>query len=241
MLRIITYNVRHCLGRDWRTSPERVAAVLAPFKPDVIALQELDVGRRRSGSVDQAEAIARELGMQMHFHPAMTTREELYGNAILTAAPSRLIKGGALPTRPRAEPRGALWAALETAGMQLQVINTHLGLRRVARIGQIEALVGPDWLGAAVARGPTLLCGDLNSVPRSPAYGRAVSHFREIGALPPLAAGPTFPSRWPILRLDHVFAGPRLRVTRATVIRTPLARIASDHLPLMVDFCHEPG
>jgi endonuclease/exonuclease/phosphatase family metal-dependent hydrolase len=45
----------------------------------------------------------------------------------------------------------------------------------------------------------------------------------------------TFPSRFPALRIDHVFVSPSIEVTWADTIRTPLARLASDHLPLVVE------
>ena len=77
--------------------------------------------RARTGGVDQAHAIANPLGMQMHFHPALRVMEELYGDAILTPRPSRLVKAGALPGlagRPGLEPRGALWAAIQIGGVE---------------------------------------------------------------------------------------------------------------------------
>jgi endonuclease/exonuclease/phosphatase family metal-dependent hydrolase len=43
--RILTYNVHRCLGTDGRLSPARIADVIAAYEPDVVALQELDVGR----------------------------------------------------------------------------------------------------------------------------------------------------------------------------------------------------
>ncbi len=107
----MTYNVHRCRGRDRQYSPQRIADVIASAKPDVVALQELDVGRARSGGVDQAEMIAAALGMRAQFHPALKVMEELYGDAILTACPSRLVKAGAVarpsgPARPRAARRG---------------------------------------------------------------------------------------------------------------------------------------
>ena len=101
MIRIMTYNVHRCRGRDRQYSPQRIADVIASAKPDIVALQELDVGRARSGGVDQAEMIAAALGMRAQFHPALKVMEELYGDAILTACPSRLVKAGALPGLPR--------------------------------------------------------------------------------------------------------------------------------------------
>ncbi|MFX6778537.1 hypothetical protein ABTH52_20120, partial [Acinetobacter baumannii] len=77
MPRLVTYNVRRCLGRDGKISPPRIAAILAALEPDIVALQELDVGRKRSFGIDQAKVIADELRMQMHFHPALRVMEEL--------------------------------------------------------------------------------------------------------------------------------------------------------------------
>ncbi|HEX2800862.1 MAG TPA: endonuclease/exonuclease/phosphatase family protein, partial [Phenylobacterium sp.] len=97
MPRIVTYNVHRCVGTDRRLDVGRVADVLATLSPDIVALQELDVGRRRTGGVDQAHEIAGRLDMVCHFHAALTVEEEQYGDAILTAFPERLIQVGPLP------------------------------------------------------------------------------------------------------------------------------------------------
>jgi endonuclease/exonuclease/phosphatase family metal-dependent hydrolase len=239
--RILTYNVRRCLGVDGRLSPARIAEVIASCQPEIVALQELDVRRPRTGGVDQAHEIARELGMHMHFHPALRVMEELYGDAILTARPSRLVKIGALPgwaRRPGLEPRGALWAAVEVGGVEVQIVNTHLGLRGPERLLQVDALLGPEWLGHPACREPVLLLGDFNAIPRSRVYRRLAGALRDAQTAahvrhPPQ---PTFPGRMPFLRLDHVFVSPSIEVLRAHTMRTPPARAASDHLPLVVDF-----
>src|SRR3954451_15284903 len=112
MPRIMTYNVHRCVGVDGQLDVGRVAAVIAQCKPDVVALQQLDVGRARTGGVDQAHEIARRLDMGCHFNAALTVEEERYGDAILTSYPERLVQIGPLPGHPafRAlEPRGALW------------------------------------------------------------------------------------------------------------------------------------
>ncbi|ACA15450.1 Endonuclease/exonuclease/phosphatase [Methylobacterium sp. 4-46] len=245
MLRLITYNVRRCLGTDGTLSPARIAAVLASCRPDVVALQELDVGRPRSGRIDQAHAIAEHLGMRAHFHAALRVMEEAYGNAILTALPSRLVRAEALPGlagRPHLEPRGALWAAIEAGGTEVQVIATHLGLRRRERARQAEALLGPRFLADPGCRPPLVLVGDLNAVPASAAYRRLARHLRDAQR----AAGVprrqrTFPSGFPLLRLDHVFVSEGIRVRHVEVVRGPLARVASDHLPLLVDLDLAPA
>jgi endonuclease/exonuclease/phosphatase family metal-dependent hydrolase len=221
-------------------SPARIADVIAAYEPDAVALQELDVGRARTGGVDQAHAIAQALGMHVHFHASMRVLEEEYGNAILTHRPSKLVKAEALPGlagKPRLEPRGALWASINIGGTDVQIINTHLGLRRHERLAQVNALLGPHWLGHQACCEPMILLGDLNATPRSRAYQRLATHLRDAQALAKLPKPrATFPSRLPMLRIDHVFVSRGIAVQRVETVRTPLARIASDHLPLMVEF-----
>lgn len=240
MLRIITYNVHRCIGVDGRLSPKRVAEAIAFLEPDIVALQELDVGRARTGGVDQAEIIARELGMQMHFHPALKVMEELYGDAILTALPSRLVRAGPLPGLRGwrvLEPRGALWAELDIGGTRLQVINTHLGVVPRESAIQMKWLLGPEWMGHPDCSDPLIVAGDFNAVPGTRTYRRISQHLRDVQLCQGMPSPrPTFPVRLPVLRLDHVFVSPSVEVLRTEVVRTPLTRVAADHLPVLVEF-----
>lgn len=229
-LRVLTYNVHSCRGRGGLPDPARIADVIASAEPDVIALQELDVGRMRTGGVDQAHAIAQHLRMSAHFHPALHVEEEKYGDAILTALPSRLIKAGPLPSL--GEPRGAIWVEIEVGERKVQVMNTHFGLRRRERMLQAQTLAGDEWLGSPTCSAhPAVLAGDFNAVPRSRAYAILAEGLSRQALTTPVRA--TFPARLPVLRLDHVFTNRRARVVRLDVIDTPLARRASDHLPLL--------
>lgn len=239
VLRIMTYNVHSCVGMDGKLDAERIARVIARARPDVVALQELDVGRARTGSMDQAHRIAHHLAMDFHFHPALHLEEERYGDAILTHLPMRLVKAGALPglpDKPRLEPRGALWVAVEFGGREIQVLNTHLGLLRRERLAQVDALLGPEWLGHRRCRAPVVFCGDLNALPSSPVCGRLKGRLIDVQDLAarhrPRA---TFSSRMPNLRIDHVFVSAGLNVTGIEVPDSELARVASDHLPLVAE------
>lgn len=237
-LRIVTYNVRRCYGLDGRYAPERIAEILAQSEAQVVALQELDVNRLRSGGVDQAEVIAAALRMNLHFHPAVRVVEELYGDAILSTLPLRLVKGGALPGTGgplRTEPRGALWVEARVAGVPVQIINTHFGLLVRERMVQARAILGPDWLGHPECAGPTILLGDLNSRPSSHAYRLLASHLRDAQRADSRRPLPTFPTRWPMLRIDHVFLRGGIEVESVRTLRMGAALRASDHVPLCVD------
>ena len=235
----MTYNVHGCRGRDRQWSPQRIADVIASAKPDIVALQELDVGRARSGGVDQAELIAAALGMRAQFFPAMKVMEEQYGDAILTACPSRLVKTGSLPGFERLrglEPRGAIWAAVTIGGIELQVINTHLGLIARERHKQIDCLLSSEWLGHPDCRDPVMLVGDFNMQPRSRSHRKLTGRLRDAHRSRNRHYQGTFPARFAALRIDYAFAGSGIHVTRVDTLRGPLARIASDHLPLVVEF-----
>jgi endonuclease/exonuclease/phosphatase family metal-dependent hydrolase len=240
MTRILTYNVHRCLGIDGRLDVGRIAATIAEAEPDIVALQEVDVGRARTGGVDQAHRIAERLKMTSRFHAALKVEEELYGDAILTSLPERVIKTGPLPGYkpiPQLEPRGALMVAIEIApGVEVQVINTHLGL--VPREQQIQAaaLAGDDWLGHPLRRDPLILIGDLNATSRSVVWRTLSTKLTDAtkGRKGPRIA--TFPAQAPMLRIDHVFVSSGVRVTGMRVPATPLAKVASDHRPLVMDF-----
>lgn len=238
-VRIMTYNVHGCRGLDRRWSPERIAEVIAACHPDIVALQELDVGRARSGGIDQAEMIAAALGMDVHFFPALRVMEELYGDAILSRLPARLVKTGGLPRLrgvPGLEPRGALWSAIRVGEVDLQVINTHLGILARERVRQIDALLGPEWLGHPHCRDPVVFIGDFNVVPQSRLYRRLARRLADVQrAACVTRARATYPSRFPSLRIDHVFVSRSIEILAAATVRTPLARLASDHLPLVAD------
>jgi len=239
----MTYNVHGCVGVDGKLDVGRIAAVIGQARPDIVALQELDVGRARSGGIDQAHAIATRLGMSFHFNSALSVEEERYGDAILTALPQRLIKSGPLPTPHRLrrlEPRGALWVEIQTAEGPLQVMNTHLGLVPQEQKTQVAALLGPNWLGHPDCRDPKVLLGDFNATSRYAAYKALALRLRDVQRAPdggkrPGRAVRTFPSRLPVLRIDHVFVSPRIEATGVFAPDTALARVASDHLPLVVD------
>lgn len=240
VLRIMTYNVHSCLGMDGKLSPERVARVIARYAPDVVALQELDVGRARTEGMDQAQLIARYLEMDFHFHPALHVEEERYGDAILTHLPMRLVKAGplpGLPDKPYLEPRGALWVAIEVDGGEVQVLNTHLGLLGKERMVQAEALLGPEWLGHPdCAEDAVVLCGDFNALPWSKVCRRLRSRLDDAQIeLDHHRPRSTFFGRFPIARIDHVFVGPGLEVVDVEVPDSDLVRVASDHLPLIVE------
>jgi len=242
MPRILTYNVHRCLGTDRRIDVDRIADVIAAEAPDIVVLQEVDVGRVRTGGVDQAHELAQRLGMASRFNAALKVEEELYGDAILTALPERLLKAAPLPGYgriPQLEPRGALWVAIELdGGREVQVINTHLGLVPREQQLQAAALAGAEWLASPLRRDPLILLGDLNATSATVVYRTLAAKLTDARTIALHRRGrqAAFPSAMPVLRIDHVFVSGGIRVTQMRVPFNRLTRQASDHLPLVIDF-----
>lgn len=236
-LRVATYNVHGCVGIDGQRSEARIAEVIASMSADVVGLQEIDRGRARSGGIDQTAAIARELGWHHHFQPAMLLPDGEYGDAIISRFPLKLRRAielpGSAPWYCR-EPRGAACVAVETRLGTVILVNTHFGLGRQERWLQAQFLTADDWLGEAAE--PMILLGDFNSLAWSRSVrllGRKLRNVRTL--LPAPARLRTFPARFPLIALDHIFVNAALEAAAAWVHRSPVARLASDHYPLVAD------
>lgn len=242
-LRVMTYNVHSCRGMDGRTSPRRIARVIERYDPDIVALQELDFGRVRSQRHDQPKLIAEALGMHLQFCPTVIDQDEQYGHAILSHFPLKMIRTERLcrHTQTRhVEPRGALWVQLEVESLILNLMNTHFGLNRRERWAQATELLGESWIGDITEDAPLILCGDFNMFPRSEPYRALTRRLKDVQssleAFPPLN---TFTTFHPLVRIDHIFVSNHFTPEKILVPRNELTRVASDHLPLIVDLVYQ--
>lgn len=218
-LRVATYNVHSGVGTDGRCDPARIARVINELSADVVALQEVE---SRHGDLDTLEFLSRQTGMTALPGPTLLRTVGDYGNALLTRLSVLELRRIDLGF-PGREPRGAIDAVLQAGWARLRVIATHLGLRPAERRHQIETLLarlGDD-------PGPTVLMGDLNEWFL---WGRPLRHLHaHFGETP---APATFPAGLPLFALDRLWVQPLRCLRRLRVHRSPLARVASDHLPL---------
>jgi endonuclease/exonuclease/phosphatase family metal-dependent hydrolase len=239
-IRIMTYNVHSCRGMDGKISPRRIAKVIEQYNPDVVALQELDLGRVRSQKHDQPRLIAEELGMHLCFCPTVVEQGEQYGHALLSHFPMEVVRTQHLCKGKRfwrGETRGALWVRFDLEGMQLNMMNTHFGLGRAERVAQAADLLGEEWIGGVIEDEPLILCGDFNMLPRSQPYRALTRRLRDVQ----IDSTPqnTFSSFHAFARIDHVFVSRHFIPSKILVPRNSLTRVASDHLPLIVDLNYQ--
>ena len=239
-LRILTYNIRSCINRRGQASPDTILAAIETLQPDVVALQEVDVGIPRTRYQNQPRLLAEQLGMNYAFYPTVHHPRGQYGLALLSKFENFQISSGNLPPLPlgRLEKRGVMHMALELPTGPIHVFNTHLGLFTLERRRQMRCLMGNQWMGGLDAVEPIVFCGDLNAGPRSSIYRRLALKLTDVQTLcPPPKA--TYSSRRPFFRIDHIFVSEHFKSATVSVPRDETARLASDHLPLCAELRFE--
>ncbi|HEY5927596.1 MAG TPA: endonuclease/exonuclease/phosphatase family protein [Kofleriaceae bacterium] len=228
-LRVMTYNMHSGRGTDDRYDIGRIAEVIGSYNPDIVALQEVDVGRLRSGAIDQATELGARLGLDVHFAPAIERGGERYGIATLTRLPTVEVRKISLPnhTHLRTEPRCALATRHRWDGGELEMINTHLSTLFRERPQQVAALI------EAFAFEAVVIAGDFNMTPLSAAYRLLRRGMRSATWM-----ARTWPSYAPIAPIDHILYRGRLRLIHGEAWRGGPAREASDHLPVVAELQH---
>lgn len=220
-----SYNIHRCIGADGRHDPERIRRVLHELDAPIIALQEVE-------SPHDAPNLLAYLCAGSDWRAisgnTMLRGAGDYGNALLTRLPVASSEQIDLSV-PGHEPRGAIHARFEFAGHRMQFIATHLGLWPGERRTQVLQLLNVlqaevETASPAVA----VLMGDLNEWFL---WGRPLRWLHAHFQRPPAVA--TFPAQWPILSLDRIWVEPRQRLIAVQAWKSELARVASDHLPLI--------
>lgn len=212
-LRIASYNVHGCVGTDRRKDAARIARVIGELDCDTIGLQEVDY---------RLDYIAGRVGMRCIPGITLVRHDGPFGNALLTTRKVLDVRQLALGYGRR-EPRSALDVDLDVCGQKLRVIVTHLGLFAAERRWQVRKLL--EMVRDTQER--LVVLGDINEwFP----FSRPVRWFNRL--LGHSVADRSFPSRWPLFALDRVWVRPRPALLALKAHRSPLAALASDHLPV---------
>jgi len=240
-LRVMTYNIRAGLGLDGRRRLDRIARVIDETGVDIVALQEVDLRRKRSEGVDQPEMLGELTGMHVtHGHSFADDDGGKYGNAVLTSSPSSMVRHANLPGKPGREPRSVMRVEVAVGTGRVTLVNTHFGLTRPEHAAQAACLVEDGWLEANGDE-PLVLCGDFNFGAWSRSCKLLRGELRDAFAGTRWPAFNTWPTRVAVRRLDHVmYTGP-LEVVWRGAVKTKASRGASDHYPLVVRFERRGG
>jgi len=233
-LRVLCYNIHWALGTDGKYDVERIARVIEEAKPDLVALQEVDVGVKRSGRVHELRRLTELTGLASRFGPTQHYEGGLFGNAVMTRLPILDVVIHPLPYTEATEekvtyPRGAIAVTVEGPdGKPLRFISTHfqhnLEADRVAEAKAINALFAKE--GDEM---PSILAGDINATPEAEPV--KILEKEWTNAIDDEAA-PTAPSVNPRSRIDYIFHRPeaRFRMIESKVLPE---EVASDHRPVL--------
>ncbi len=234
-MRLLSYNIHKGIGgRDRRYDIQRIIDVIEHENPDLICLQEVDHNCPRSRCHDQARMLVQ------HFNAAAALRQTTvrlktgsYGNLILSRWPFR--SGHQISLRLGSKkPRGAQLAIVDTPEGPLQLVHWHLGLAEKERHWQVNHLLTHSVFREAGDL-PVLVAGDCNDWRNTLAAGPFAHHgFSHVTA--PVSRFRSFPAYFPMGALDKAFCRGSIFIRAARVVRSTLAKRASDHLPLVVDF-----
>ena len=226
-LRVATYNVHECVGTDGRRDPGRVAKVVTELDADIVALQEFTYPASVALETRSPVGLTMMDRYECALGPTRQTRkQECFGNALFTRHPILDVHRIDLSMEKR-EPRGALAATIEVGGNLVHVLAAHLGLRLRERRFQVRQIL--KYLDS-VRHSFFVVLGDFNDwLP-----GRSVVHVLDdrLGQQTRLAS---FPASWPIVPLDRIWVHPTGALRRIFTHATPMARLASDHLPVVAD------
>jgi endonuclease/exonuclease/phosphatase family metal-dependent hydrolase len=238
LLRVATYNIHkgvQGIGPTRRLEIHNLGHAVEQFDADIICLQEVRKLHRREErhfnrwpTVSQAEFLAPE-GYGYVYRTNAITRYGEHGNALLSRWPIVAHQHEDMSDH-RFEQRGLLHAEVQFGGALVHVLVVHLGLIRASRVRQLKQLLR-FIVRELPANAALVVAGDFNDT--EPFVRKALSE----GGLISFAhrSVPTFPSRLPLVQLDHVF----VRGMRAVSLQAPRGTIwgrMSDHLPLIAEF-----
>lgn len=232
-LTVLSYNIHHGEGTDGIIDLQRVANVIRPFKPDFVALQEVDRNTGRSGGVDQAQLLADLLDMPVVFGKALDFDGGQYGNALLTRHRIVASVSHIIPHSEGRERRIVLDAEVVTDSgggateIPLRVLVTHLDHMPgdVDRLAAVEVIMRIVETRGGV---PMILAGDLNATPDSEPLSRLRENWLIAGDGESL---PTIPVATPSRQIDYILCSPPER-WRAVETLVPGEAEASDHRPI---------
>lgn len=235
--RLLTYNVHQCVGTDRRRDVARVADVIRHHEPDVVCLQEVIWHENDAPGHAQPRRLADALGFE---HGAVGLYRNLHGgawgNVTLSRFPVDDHETIDLSLRIRfRRTRAALYTRLRVGATPVHLYNLHFGLAGFERTAQIERVLARAQEISPRGRA-TILAGDTNDWSNRLVRGALAEEGFHSATCHVSDPGPaTFPSTDPAAALDKVFLRGPVRARRVAVSRLALARLASDHLPLLVE------
>ena len=214
---VMSYNLHHCGGMDKKVDEARIAGIISRYRPDVVAVQELDSVTSRCKN-DQMRLLGEGTGMYYTFARTIDYGGGKYGIGILSKKKPLSVKRIPLPGK---EPRMLLVCEFE----DFYFANMHLALQEKNQLKSLPAILEQ----ASSAKKPFLIAGDWNAIPSS-------SFIQEMSKAFTILTDTTvctFPSYAPRECIDYIalYESAEAKVVSRKVGNEP---VASDHNPVQV-------
>ncbi len=227
----MTFNIHVGVGVDKKLDLQRIADVIIRERPDLVGLQEVDRGVRRTEGIDEIAELARMTRMDYAFGHNLDYQEGQYGVAILSKFLIQKIDHRKYENRREAERRGMLRVEVDIGGRTINFATTHLDYQRDdGRLFETEQLLR----FLADLKNPLIVVGDFNDEPTGSAYKLMLTKFEEawIGSRAK-GDGFSYPADKPSKRIDYIFFRTTGGVSakKSWVVKT----LASDHVPVMAE------
>jgi endonuclease/exonuclease/phosphatase family metal-dependent hydrolase len=249
-LRIVTWNIHkgvRGMGLHKRLEIHNMQAAVAGLNADVICLQEVRRINHKEAAhfkqwpeLPQADFLAPS-GYQAVYRTNAFTKHGEHGNALLSRFPV-VSHAHEDMSDHRFEQRGLLHATLHIASKDVHVIVVHLGLIAASRQRQMAQL--SDYIKREIPQHDVLVvAGDFNSPIAPVRWAQSAMEMKpaskrltpkSLPFLHALKGHATFPSRLPLVQLDHVFVR-HAKITSFYVPSEPEWAKMSDHLPLIAE------
>lgn len=227
----MTYNIHVGVGMDKKLDLQRIADVINREHPDLVGLQEVDRGVKRTEGKDEIAELAKLTNMHYAFAHNLDYQGGQYGVAILSRFPIGAIDHRKFENLREAERRGMIRVQVDVGGKTINFVTTHLGYQHDdGRLFEAEQM--RKFLQGI--EGPLIIVGDLNDEPSGNTYKLMSQSFDDAWVRSRAkAVGLTYPADKPVKRIDYVFTrqSDRIKAKKAWVVNT----LASDHLPLVAD------
>lgn len=223
-VRVLTWNIQGGIGTGGRSDLAPVLGLIRRWQPDIVALQEVDSRRCAPGDVPAFTFITQQLGFHAVEAKTITAKDGGEYGQMLSSRWALLRTQVHDISVPHREPRRAIEAEIDTPSGCVQVFASHFGLTFGERRKQAQAVAAL----AARSPHPTIVLGDFNDWTRHGAVQKVLS-----GSFPSLTQHRTWPSFFPVMRLDRVFCRPAGVLGESRT--DPEGARYSDHLPIIAD------
>lgn len=230
-LRVMTYNIHVGVGMDKKLDLQRIADVINGQHPDLVGLQEVDRGVKRTEGKDEIAELATLTSMNYAFAHNLDYQGGQYGVAILSRFPIGAVDHRKYENKRETERRGMIRVTVDVGGKSINFVTTHLDYQYDdGRLFEAEQMLR----FLQDVSGPLIVVGDFNDKPSGSAYKLMLGSFADawVGSRAK-GEGLSYPADKPAKRIDYVFTrqSDRMRARKAWIVDT----LASDHLPVVAD------